>query len=106
MNLVAIEGSCKRQGTGIGGGGRCICRGDGIVIINEGSRGRRKELVFGDEVGSLTGRNKRMPSGWFIIRLDDEMLLGLLAFSGRLASCFAVRDGTSCGGWAGSWMYR
>ena len=73
MNLVAIEGSCKRQGTGIGGGGRCICRGDGIVIINEGSRGSRKELVFGDEVGSLTGRNKRMPIGWFIVGLDGKM---------------------------------
>ena len=95
MNLVAIEGSCKRQGTGIGGGGRCICRGDGNVIINEGRRGRRKELVFGDEVGSLTGRNKRMPIGWFIVGLDGKMLLGLLALSGRFAFRFAMGDGTS-----------
>ena len=103
MNLVAIEGSCKRQGTGIGGGGRCICRGDGsIIIINKGRRGRRKELVFGDEVCSLTGRNKRMPIGWFIVGLDGEMLLGLLALSGRFASCFAMRDGTSWRGWARS----
>ena len=47
-----------------------------------------------------------MPIGWFIVGLDGEMLLGFLALSGRFAFCFAMRDGTSCRGRAGSWTDR
>ena len=36
-----------------------------------------------------------MAIGWFIVGLDVEMLLELLALSGRFASRFAMRDETS-----------